>query len=144
MTPPGAPAVLVVTAAVVQRQGTFLLTRRLDGTHLAGTWEFPGGKCEPGESLEDCLARELREELDVQSSIGEEIFSVRHAYDGRVVELHFFACEIAGQPRAVLGQEMLWATRAQLHHLPFPDADAALIQALAGDAADEDADTAPA
>jgi mutator protein MutT len=125
------PDVIVVTAAVVERDGAFLLARRLDGTHLAGTWEFPGGKCEPGESLPDCLARELREELDVRARVGDEIFSVTHAYAERSVELHFFACEIEGEPRAVLGQEIRWATRAQLRDLPFPDADAALIERLA-------------
>ena len=66
--PAPSPAALVVTAAVIERDGAFLLTRRLDGTHLEGQWEFPGGKCEPGETLEQCLARELREELGVDAA----------------------------------------------------------------------------
>ena len=53
---------IIVTAAVIERDGRFLVTRRLKGTHLEGTWEFPGGKCDAGETLTDCLARELREE----------------------------------------------------------------------------------
>jgi mutator protein MutT len=121
----------VVTAAVVERDGAFLLTRRLDGTHLAGTWEFPGGRCERGESLQGCLARELREELDVDATVGEEVFGVRHAYPERVVHLHFFSCEIRGTPKPILGQEIRWVPRAQLRGLPFPDADAALIERLA-------------
>ena len=105
---------LVVTAAVIEREGSFLLTRRLDGTHLAGTWEFPGGKCEPGESLDACLARELKEELDVEARVGVEVFRTRHRYHERTVQLHFFACDIAGAPRPMLGQEMQWVPRAEL------------------------------
>jgi 8-oxo-dGTP diphosphatase len=127
---PGAIPTIVVTAAVVEREGALLLTRRPDGTHLAGTWEFPGGKCEGGESLEACLARELREELDVEAVVGAEVFFARHPYPERVVELHFFACAIVGTPRGMLGQEIRWVPRAQLRALPFPDADAALIDQL--------------
>jgi mutator protein MutT len=123
--------VVVVTAAVVEQDDAFLLTRRLDGTHLAGAWEFPGGKCEPGESLQACLARELREELDVDATVGTEVFGVRHAYAERVVQLHFFSCEIRGTPKPMLGQEIRWVPRARLRDLPFPEADAALIERLA-------------
>ena len=128
--PAAGPAPIVVTAAVIERDGAFLLTRRLEGTHLEGHWEFPGGKCERGETLEQCLARELREELGVEASVGDEVFSVRHAYAGRTVQLHFFACEIHGVPIAMLGQQMRWVPRGELTTLPFPDADAALIEQL--------------
>jgi mutator protein MutT len=131
MNDPMAGPVVLVTAALIERDGRFLLTRRLEGTHLAGTWEFPGGKCEDGESLEHCLVRELKEELDVEASVGEEVFRVRHAYAGRVVQLHFFACEVAGPPRPLLGQQMRWVSRSELRGLPFPEADAALIERLA-------------
>jgi 8-oxo-dGTP diphosphatase len=124
---------VLVTAAVIERDGAFLLTRRLEGTHLEGHWEFPGGKCEAGESLEQCLARELREELGVEAIIGEEVFTVRHAYPERVVQLHFFACAIHGEPAAMLGQQMRWVRRDELTRLPFPEADAALIERLSGD-----------
>lgn len=122
---------IVVTAAVIERDGAFLLTRRLDGTHLAGTWEFPGGKCEEGEALETCLARELREELDVDAEVLDKVFEVRHAYPERTVHLHFFACRLSGEPRPLLGQEMRWVTRAELGALEFPDADRELIARLA-------------
>jgi mutator protein MutT len=121
---------VIVTAAVVERDGTFLVTRRLDGTHLAGSWEFPGGKCEAGETLEACLQRELREELAVDADVTAEIFAVTHAYEDRRVELHFFRCRIAGEPTAVLGQDMRWVTRAALAELAFPPADAELIVML--------------
>ena len=121
---------LVVAAAVIERDDAFLMTRRLQGTHLAGAWEFPGGKCEPGESLAECLIREMHEELDVVCRVGEEVFVVTHPYEDRVVELHFFACEIDGAPAARLGQEMQWVPRGQLRTLEFPPADDALIERL--------------
>jgi 8-oxo-dGTP diphosphatase len=80
---------IIVLAAVIECDDAFLMTRRLEGTHLAGRWEFPGGKCEPGEAHEACLARELNEELVVQCAIGEEIFTVEHANPERTVRLHF-------------------------------------------------------
>ena len=121
---------LIVTAAVVERDDTFLVTRRMTGTHLAGTWEFPGGKCEAGESLEDGLRRELREELGVACDVGVEVFAVTHEYEDRRVELHFFACILHGEPTPLLGQEMKWVERARLCELQFPPADADLIARL--------------
>lgn len=120
----------VVAAAIVERDGRFLLTRRLKGTHLEGTWEFPGGKCEDGESLEACLARELREELAVTSTVGRRILVTRHAYAERTVELHFFEATVEGDPVPQLGQAMRWASRGELATLRFPDADRELIQRL--------------
>ena len=121
---------LIVTAAVVERDGTFLVTRRMKGTHMAGTWEFPGGKCEAGESLEDGLQRELQEELGVACDVGVEVLTVTHAYEDRCVELHFFACILHGEPTPLLGQEMQWVARARLGELQFPPADADLIALL--------------
>ena len=68
---------IVVTAAVVERDGAFLVTRRLEGTHLAGAWEFPGGKCELGEPLEACLWREIREELGPEAMLAAVRTAVR-------------------------------------------------------------------
>ena len=121
---------LVVTAAVIERDGAFLVTRRLRGVHLEGYWEFPGGKCDTGEPLAGCLRREIKEELAVDVAVGAEIYSVAHEYPERVVELHFFACELTGEPHPVLGQEMRWAKRADLSALHFPPADDELIARL--------------
>ena len=85
-----------------------LVTRRQKGVHLEGYWEFPGGKCDAGESLAACLARELREELAVDARVGEEIFTTTHTYPDRRVELHFLRCELHGEPLPQLGQEMRW------------------------------------
>src|SRR5687767_9676063 len=99
---------IVVLAAVIARDGRLLVTRRLEGTHLSGYWEFPGGKCEPDEAHESCLAREILEELDVVAEVGPEILVTEHAYPSRTVRLHFRWCRIQGEPKAVLGQAMRW------------------------------------
>jgi 8-oxo-dGTP diphosphatase len=122
---------IVVTAAVIERDGAFLVTRRPAGVHLGGCWEFPGGKCEPGEPHAACLERELQEELDCMALVSDEIFSISHDYPERSVELHFFRCTLAGEPRPALGQEMRWAPRSELRALNFPPADEALIRLLA-------------
>ena len=121
---------IVVTAAVIEIDGRYLVTRRHKGVHLEGFWEFPGGKCDRDEALKGCLSRELLEELDVASRVGEELFATTHAYPDRLIELHFFRCELLGEPRPVLGQEMQWVRREDLATLEFPPADAELIKML--------------
>jgi mutator protein MutT len=128
-TGPDRPAI-VVTAAVVEREGRFLLTRRPEGAHLGGRWEFPGGKCEPGEALEASLRREIDEELGVGVEVGPEVFRVEHAYPERTVRLHFYSCTLRAEPVARLGQEMRWVPRAELRSLEFPEADRELIERL--------------
>ena len=121
---------IVVLAGVIERDGKFLLTRRLKHTHLAGYWEFPGGKCEPDESHETCLIRELHEELGVSTVVGEEILISEHDYPDRTVRIHFRRCDIAGDPSPQLGQEMRWVARSELATLQLPPADDALIALL--------------
>jgi mutator protein MutT len=125
-------AFIVVVAAVVERDEAFLVTRRLRGTHLAGLWEFPGGKCEPGESHEACLERELLEELGVRATVGDELLTTEHAYPERTVRLHFRRCAIDGTPQPLLGQSIKWVARTDLRTLEFPAADAVLIDLLSG------------
>ena len=121
---------IVVTAAVIEDHGRFFVTRRHKGTHLEGYWEFPGGKCDAGESLRDCLSRELKEELGATAVIGAEIYSVTHDYPDRRVELHFLECALTSSPVPLLGQEMRWVPREELRSLEFPPADAELIERL--------------
>jgi len=123
---------IVVTAAVVEQDGCYLLTRRLEHTHLAGAWEFPGGKCEEGETLDESLRREMLEELGVNVEVGREVLTARHTYAERTVELHFFACRLRGEPHPRLGQEMRWVPRHELRSLEFPPADTELIERLSG------------
>jgi 8-oxo-dGTP diphosphatase len=121
---------VVVIAAVIERDGKLLVSRRLRGTHLAGFWEFPGGKREPGESHEDCLTRELSEELGVEASIGEELLVTEHSYHERSVRLHFHRASITGEPQPRLGQALKWIDRRNLDQLSFPEADRDLIRRL--------------
>jgi 8-oxo-dGTP diphosphatase len=130
--PGSPPRRIVVTAAVIEKDDAFLVTRRQCGVHLEGYWEFPGGKCEPGESHVASLEREIAEELETGVVVGHEVFTVAHTYPDRVVELHFFNCLLTGVPRAALGQEMRWVRRNDLQSLKFPPADEELIRMLAG------------
>ena len=121
---------IVVTAAVIEHGGRFLVTRRQPGVHLEGLWEFPGGKCDPGEPLGACLARELREELDVDVALARELFTTTYEYEDRRVELHFLSCTLTGEPTPQLDQQMRWVSREELALLEFPPADAELISRL--------------
>jgi mutator protein MutT len=123
---------VVVAAAVVERHGAYLTTRRLRGTHLEGFWEFPGGKCEPGESHAACLRREMREELGCEALVGEKLLTATHADAERTIVLHFFRCQISREPRPLLGQEIRWTLREDLRVSDFPPADGELIRLLAG------------
>jgi 8-oxo-dGTP diphosphatase len=123
---------IVVVAAVIEQDGRFLLTLRTPGTHLEGHWEFPGGKCHPSETHDEALRRELYEELDIVATVGEQIFTVTHAYADRSVELHFYRCDYDGEPKPMLGQQMEWVARRDLLALPFPEADRELIARLSG------------
>jgi mutator protein MutT len=124
---------VVVSAAVVRRGGRYLVTRRPRGVHLEGLWEFPGGKCEDGESVAACLRRELQEELGTDAIVREELLAVTHHYPERSVELHFLACELTQEPAPLLGQEMRWVAGGELRSLQFPPADDELIALLERD-----------
>jgi len=124
------PESILVAAAVIERDGRYLITRRQPGVHLSGQWEFPGGKCEPDETLHACLRRELREELNVDVTVGDVLLTTTHDYPERRVELHFVRCGLEGEPAPQLGQEMRWTPREELNALEFPPADAELIRIL--------------
>jgi A/G-specific adenine glycosylase len=123
---------MVVTAAVVERGRRLLVTRRLEGSHMGGRWEFPGGKCEPGESPRRCLRRELREELGAEAVVHEELYRTTYAYEDRALDLRFFRCELKQEPRGLLGQRIRWVSRRELATLEFPPADRELVERLAG------------
>ena len=123
--------VVEVTAGIVERAGRFLVTRRNPAKHLGGLWEFPGGKREPGESLEACLARELDEELGMRVRVGARLAVVPWSYPDRRVLLHFFRCQPErGRIVPREGQPHRWVTSAELRELPMPPADAELVATL--------------
>ena len=119
-----------VVAAVVDDGQRYLVTQRQAGVHLAGLWEFPGGKVRDAESHEQALRREMFEELGVDVEVDDLVLSTSHRYPDRTVSLHFYKCRLLGLPRPQLGQQMQWVTRAELGALEFPPADADLIALL--------------
>lgn len=124
------PERIVVVAAVIEQDGRFLIARRLKGTHLAGYWEFPGGKVHAGETHEAALRREISEELNTGFFNVRKIFDTVHAYPERTVELHFYRGDLTAEPQPMLGQELRWITRREFEELEFPRADAELIDSL--------------
>jgi mutator protein MutT len=122
--------VIEVVAAVIERDGKILITRRPEGSHLAGLWEFPGGKRRPGETPEEALRREIIEELGAAVSVGASIDTVEWEYPGRRMRLSFYRCSLTGEPRALEGQELAWALPEELRRYDFPPADAVLIARL--------------
>jgi mutator protein MutT len=126
-----APQALDVSAGLIFRAGKLLITQRHADAHLGGLWEFPGGKREAGESFEQCLARELREELWVEVAVGKLFESLTHAYPEKSVHLKFFLCKIeAGEPRPIGCSAIAWVGKAELADYGFPAADAKLLEKL--------------
>ena len=123
--------IVQVAAALIHENGRYLITRRKSGTHLAGLWEFPGGKREEGESLEACLRRELREELGVEISEPVLLQMIKHAYPEKTVELHFYRCRLRGDAPQPLGcDELRWVTLEEMTLFRFPPADQPLVERL--------------
>ncbi len=113
------------------RDGRYLITKRKAGVHLEGLWEFPGGKREGGESLEECLHRELREECGIEVKGFKLVEVIRHAYPEKTVELNFFQCTIAmGEPHALGCDELVWVRPDELGAYDFPPADRPVVEAL--------------
>jgi mutator protein MutT len=122
-----------VSAGLVFRDGKLLITQRHAGAHLGGLWEFPGGKREEDETFEECLVRELREELGIEVEVGEVIESLTHTYPEKTAVLKFFRCRWKqNEPRALDCLDLKWVSAAELRDYEFPAADARLIERLRG------------
>ena len=125
-----------VAAALVFRGGKLLITQRYAEAHLGGLWEFPGGKREPEESFEECLSRELREELGIHVAVGELVESITHSYPDKTVHLKFFRCQwLQNEPQPLGCLAFKWVTSAELATFDFPAADAQLLGRLRIDTA---------
>ena len=120
-----------VSAGLVFRNGSLLITQRRAGDHLGGLWEFPGGKREPHETFEQCLARELHEELGIDVTVGELVESIDHHYPEKSVHLRFFRCAwLRHEPQPLGCHALAWVNAAQLADYEFPAADARLLEKL--------------
>ena len=127
------PLVIEVAAGLIRdERGRYLITQRRKGSHLAGLWEFPGGKLEAGETPARGLRRELTEELAATFTVGDLVETVRWEYPDRTVVLHFFDCRLeSGDIVPCEQQAMEWVEPARLGGYDFPPADRELIQRLA-------------
>src|SRR5204863_8858857 len=120
-----------VAAGLVFREGKLLITKRHADVHLGGLWEFPGGKRDPHETFEECLERELLEELGIEVRIGKLVERLDHQYPDRVVHLRFFRCTwLRHEPQALGCVDFSWVTAEELPEYPFPEADARLLEML--------------
>ena len=127
-----------VAAGLIWRDGKLLISMRRPGTHLEGLWEFPGGKQEEGEGLEQCLMRELKEELGIHVRVDGPFLTVDHPYPMKRISLHLFNCTwLGGDPLPLESQEIRWVSPEDLPGLPFPPPDMRVIEKLLKTGKDE-------
>jgi len=125
------PHIIVGAAVVMNSKGKILIAQRRAEDMLGGLWEFPGGKQEAGETIEECVARELKEELDIQIEVGEFLVTVKHAYSHFTMELHTYFAKIkSGRPKTLECQNFQWLERSNLRNVPYSKADLKIIEAL--------------
>jgi mutator protein MutT len=120
-----------VTAALVMRNDRLLISKRPEGSHLGGLWEFPGGKQEEGETLEDCIEREIMEELGIRIQAEKLLLSVIHEYHEKFITLYFFQCSLLdGEPISLDNQEIKWAGIKDLKQYRFPPPDQKIVACM--------------
>jgi len=120
-----------VMAAIIRRQGKILICRRGEGGTCAFLWEFPGGKLEPGETMEKCLIRECKEELDIIIKVNDIYASFKYQYPNREIEFTFFNAEICrGEVKALVHKEIRWVLPCELMNFEFCPADIEIVHRL--------------
>ena len=120
-----------VAAAVIFVDGQFLLSKRKADQHQGNKWEFPGGKIDQGESVEQALVRELREELDINVTEQTDFINLDFEYPEKKVSLHFqLVTAFSGRERGVEGQEVAWFNAEQIQTLTFPDANLPVLEKI--------------
>jgi 8-oxo-dGTP diphosphatase len=122
---------LNVTAAIIERGQEILIAQRLKGAHMGLRWEFPGGKIEPNESPEDCLKREIKEELDLDIRIWDRLMVVEHQYEELKVILHCYRCSyLGGQAKKKDCHDFRWVGADDLKNYHFAEADQPIVRYL--------------
>lgn len=122
---------LDVAVAVIERQGLYLITQRMPQDSFGGSWEFPGGKANPGEGMEECLIREIREELGLSIAVNVKLAEVEHHYPHRSIRLHCYRCRILeGEPQTIECAAWRWVVPEELSQFQFPPASSPLIAQL--------------
>ena len=118
-------------AVIYNDDGLILIDRRKQEGLLGGLWEFPGGKIEPNETFEDCVRREIKEELDIEIEIIDPLITIDHAYSHFKVTLNVFNCShISGEPKPLECDEIKWVTLDEIDSYPFPKANGQIIAAI--------------
>jgi mutator protein MutT len=114
---------------IVVRTGKILICQRRAGDFYGGFWEFPGGKCEPGETPEQCLHRELQEEIAIKVNCRQALTQIEHDYPGKRVRLHPYLCDhVEGEPQLLQCQAVQWIDVQDLPNHAFPPANEPLIK----------------
>lgn len=125
------PHKIIGVAIIWNQAGQILIDRRLPGGSSGGLWEFPGGKLEPGETIEECITREIKEELAIEIAIEQHFRTIDHTYKESRVTLYFYHCRyLRGTPQALESEEIRWVTLAEMEQFSFPAANQEIIQAL--------------
>ena len=125
------PLQVIGVGVVFNVAGEVLIDQRREEGLLGGMWEFPGGKQEPGESIEACIARELQEELAIAVNVGQELITVDHAYSHKKLRFVVHSCEwVSGDPQPLVSQQLRWVRPDDLGNYAFPAANAKIIAAL--------------
>jgi mutator protein MutT len=120
-----------VAAGLVFKDNLLLIAQRFPDAHLGGLWEFPGGKREQNETFQECLRRELLEELGISVDVHEMIEEIAHAYTEKAIRIKFFRCTLkSGEAKPLGCAAVRWASREQLKDYAFPAADEKLLRLL--------------
>lgn len=125
------PNKIIGVAVITNQQGEVLIDRRLSGGAFGGLWEFPGGKIEADETIENCITREIKEELALDIEVGVHLITVNHSYADFQVTLIVHHCHyLGGSPQPLESQEVCWSKIEHLHNFSFPEANYQIIDML--------------
>lgn len=129
--------VIEACAAVIRKDGKFLITKRLETSPMGHCWEFPGGKIEPGETVEECAIREVKEEVGIEIKIERRLQDLHYDYPHGLIHLYFVLCShTSGEPRTIECAEVRWIESHEFAQFEFPPADVGVIETLVKETTD--------